>query len=288
VDAFWTRNGRAHPRSAITAVPKNLANCTPSPLSDSNRRSLPYHGRFTASRMFTAAHERRRNPCKLGKPEYTAVVCEAHSGSNSWTENGRKAWAGYESDSCLTAAAAALPATRHPVSAIARRSIARLGSASDGSPGPISRTPALRVPKTPDQHGPSSSVESRRMWDAHNSAIATDQSSRSGGRLRATPSERHCSDAVIRRRAIAFTMQKWGDGGCGTGPLARDRLAPRRREITSGREGGRPHRAAPDGECDPSATRGARAHGRPRRLTGWADVLAGGGRVRLHHVAGGG
>jgi len=239
----------------------------------------------------TDVHGRSRAATKslqIGKTGVYGRGLRSPLGFDSWTENGRKAWAGYESDSCLTAAAAALPATRHPVSAIARRSIARLGSASDGSPGPISRTPALRVPKTPDQHGPSSSVESRRMWDAHNSAIATDQSSRSGGRLRATPSERHCSDAVIRRRAIAFTMQKWGDGGCGTGPLARDRLAPRRREITSGREGGRPHRAAPDGECDPSATRGARAHGRPRRLTGWADVLAGGGRVRLHHVAGGG
>jgi hypothetical protein len=50
----------------MTAVTKiwPFAGIMQSPLSDSNRRPLPYHGRFTASRAFTDAHERARNPCK--------------------------------------------------------------------------------------------------------------------------------------------------------------------------------------------------------------------------------
>jgi len=35
-----------------------------SPVSDSNRRPLPYHGRFRVSRAFTDALRRARNPCK--------------------------------------------------------------------------------------------------------------------------------------------------------------------------------------------------------------------------------
>ena len=36
-----------------------------SPLSDSNRRPLPYHGRVRVSRAFMNAVERARNPCKF-------------------------------------------------------------------------------------------------------------------------------------------------------------------------------------------------------------------------------
>ena len=49
----------------------------------------------------------------------------------------------------------------------------------------------------------------------------------------------HFSDAVTRRRAIAFTRLKSGRWRCGTGPLARYRFAPRRRGITFGRRSAR-------------------------------------------------
>ena len=50
------------------------------------------------------------------------------------------------------------------------------------------------------------------------------------------PQPWHSSDAVTRRRAIALTRRSRGDGGCRTAPLAGYRLAPRRREITFGRQ----------------------------------------------------
>jgi hypothetical protein len=56
----------------------------------------------------------------------------------------------------------------------------------------------------------------------------------------------HSSDAVTRRRAIALTRQSRGDGGCRTAPLARYRLAPRRREITFGRRSATPPRHCAD------------------------------------------
>ena len=45
------------------------------PLSDSNRRPLPY-GRVGVLRAFTDAHKRTRSPCKSGKTKCTDVVPE--------------------------------------------------------------------------------------------------------------------------------------------------------------------------------------------------------------------
>jgi hypothetical protein len=76
-----------------------------------------------------------------------------------------------------------------------------------------------------------------RRWLSASSCITTAQPGRTNRPPRpARPLlPWHCSDAVTRRRAIAFTSRSLGDGGCGTGPLARYRLAPRRGEITFGR-----------------------------------------------------
>jgi hypothetical protein len=63
-------------------------------------------------------------------------------------------------------------------------------------------------------------VYTTRRWRA----IATTHATR-------LPQPWHCSNAVTNRRVIAFMRQKSGGVGCGTGPLARYRLAPRRREI---------------------------------------------------------
>ena len=61
-----------------------------SPLSDSNRRPLPYHGRLRAPRAFTDARKRPRNACIAPKAECTAKVAQVRSKWNWWTENGRK------------------------------------------------------------------------------------------------------------------------------------------------------------------------------------------------------
>jgi hypothetical protein len=67
---------------------------TQSPLSDSNRRPLPYHGRIRVLQAFTDAHTRARNPCK--QPQYdnmecTAVTADLRSLWISWTRSGRAA-----------------------------------------------------------------------------------------------------------------------------------------------------------------------------------------------------
>lgn len=65
---FWTRNGRAMDAQTghrARTPARKPPNCRRSPLSDSNRRLLPYHGRLTGSRASTDARNRARNPCKL-------------------------------------------------------------------------------------------------------------------------------------------------------------------------------------------------------------------------------
>jgi hypothetical protein len=74
---------------------------------------------------------------------------------------------------------------------------------------------------------------------------------------------RHCSDAVTRGRAIAFTRQKSGRWRCGTGPLARHRLAPLRREITFGRQRNSPMQSAGTAKAITQMTR-AKYSGRDR------------------------
>src|SRR5205085_1287036 len=49
-------------RRRVTRIPGNQAE-PPSPLSDSNRRPLPYRGRARESRAFTDAREWARNTC---------------------------------------------------------------------------------------------------------------------------------------------------------------------------------------------------------------------------------
>ena len=60
LDAKWTRTPGIGPHRAA----KKPTNCRQSPLSDSNRRPLPYHGRSGVSRAYSDARERARNPCK--------------------------------------------------------------------------------------------------------------------------------------------------------------------------------------------------------------------------------
>jgi hypothetical protein len=77
-DAFWTRSGRAHPVSALGRRQK-VCDCRESPLSDSNRRPLPYHGRVGVSRALTDALGRALNPCKSINPDCTSVVADLRS-----------------------------------------------------------------------------------------------------------------------------------------------------------------------------------------------------------------
>ena len=63
VDAKWTRSVR-HERSHQKPINGFEQRKTKSPLSDSNRRPLPYHGRVRVLRAFTDALGRARNPCK--------------------------------------------------------------------------------------------------------------------------------------------------------------------------------------------------------------------------------
>ena len=86
LDAKWTRTPAIGPHPQR----QKPTNCRQSPLSDSNRRPLPYHGRVRVSRAFTDALERARNPCKRGKSECTAVVPGIRPMWIWWTENGRK------------------------------------------------------------------------------------------------------------------------------------------------------------------------------------------------------
>ena len=86
-----------------------------------------------------------------------------------------------------------------------------------------------------------------------------------------------------------------GDGGCGTGPLARHRLAPRRREITFGRQRNSPMQSAGTAKAITQMTR-AKYSGRDRLechrdaesngrswsdegRTGWPGALAGQART---------
>ena len=61
---------RQRARGACSSGPTSTAE---SPLSDSNRRPLPYHGRFAGSRAFTDAYDRARNPCK--QAQYGVYGC---------------------------------------------------------------------------------------------------------------------------------------------------------------------------------------------------------------------
>ena len=91
-----------------------------------------------------------------------------------------------------------------------------------------------------------SSLSSRRLWGAQ-----------FGGRQQSRPrSRRDCRNrgiAVTPSREAARSHSRGrsrGGGRCGTGPLARHRLAPRRREITFGRRCTRELRGRSRSESD--------------------------------------
>jgi hypothetical protein len=94
----------------------------------------------------------------------------------------------------------------------------------------------------------------------------------------------HTHSAVTRRRAIALTRQSRGDGGCRTAPLARYRLAPRRREITFGRQSSHAKGDRSDAESDrpdprrlgiPRLSYPSRRGQRATTASPWRVVLAG-------------
>ena len=63
VDELWTEQS-CHERQLQKPIDGSEQPKTQSPLSDSNRRPLPYHGRIEVLQAFTDALGRARNPCK--------------------------------------------------------------------------------------------------------------------------------------------------------------------------------------------------------------------------------
>src|SRR6185437_10476372 len=63
---MWTEKTR-HERQLQKPINGSEQRKAQSPLSDSNRRPLPYHGRVGVLRAFTDALRRARNPCKFAQ-----------------------------------------------------------------------------------------------------------------------------------------------------------------------------------------------------------------------------
>ena len=75
---------RPLPRAHLSPGPRTerlrkTSNCRGSPLSDSNRRPLPYHARVRVLQASTDALGRARNPCKQQQDECTAVAADLRS-----------------------------------------------------------------------------------------------------------------------------------------------------------------------------------------------------------------
>jgi hypothetical protein len=167
-DQFWTRSGRARARLARALSAKTCElQAKPSVGLEPTTPSLPWK-----VQGFTSVHG--RSPTGTNCLQ-TAAIRSARQWS---AKPARVRTSGRKTDGKLGpgmtrilvpdgSRSRAAGDTHGPPS---RGEVARLGSASVGSP--IARTSALRGSETPDQHCPLSPVESRRLWDAHRSAIA--------------------------------------------------------------------------------------------------------------------